>query len=257
MTGKILSVEALNFSYGKEKILNKVSFSIDSPGVHALFGPNASGKTTLLKCLIALMRPGSGEIKILGENINNRSERFISRIVSYVPQSHHLYFPFTVFEMILMGRTPHLKGVSFGPSEEDVTIAKESIKEIGIDSISRKYFTELSGGQQQMTLIARALTQKTDVIILDEPTSALDFKNQINVWNILKKLSKNGKSVIICTHDPNYVMWFADTVTIMKNGSILSSGPPKDVMTNSCLHDLYGDICLNDNGFIRPSDLYF
>lgn len=254
MSDKI-TIENVCFSYkAGYEVLSGVSTEFSSGGIHCLFGPNGSGKTTLLRCLAGLLKPESGTISLLGNKLNAMTAREISRTVAYVPQEHSISFPFTVFEMALMGRNPYLGAIGSGPSEADKLIVKEALKSVGIEALADKAFTELSGGQKQMTMIARALAQDTPVIILDEPTSALDFKNQISTWKMLKMLRDRGKTIIVCTHDPNHVLWFSDSVTILKEGTIVAEGSPKTLITDELLTMLYGDICKVSDGFVRPNE---
>lgn len=238
----IISVKDLYFNYDYNDVIKGVSLDINKGKLHALFGPNGSGKTTLLKCITGLLKYKKGSIKINDKEIKNLSPRQLSKYISYVPQDHKISFPFTVKEVVLMGRTPHLGGV-LGPSNKDIKYANEAIEVIGIKNIVNKRYTELSGGQRQLVLLARAVAQDTSVMILDEPTSALDFKNQINVWNILKSLKKYNKTVIACTHDPNHVAWFCDSAVVINDGYIVKSGDIDNVMTDEVLNLLYGDIC--------------
>ena len=173
----------------------------------------------------------------------------LAKLISYVPQEHKPPFPFTVREMILMGRSPYMGGI-FGLKKEDYIEAEKAIEMVNIADISDKPVTALSGGQRQLTLIARSIAQNAPVMILDEPTSALDFNNQITIWKILKKLAETGKLIIACSHDPNHILWFAENTLVIKNGEILANGKTDDVITNSLLKEIYGieyNILHNDN----------
>lgn len=241
----------MSFSYDRVQVLRSVSGEISPGGITALFGPNGSGKTTLLKCLAGLLPVKQGNIAILDHNIKKLSAKAIGRLIAYVPQEHSVSFPFSVEEVVLMGRTPHLGGV-MGPRREDTLIAYSAIESIGIDSLTKQPYTELSGGQRQMVLIARALAQDSPIIILDEPTSALDFKNQLRVWSMMRKLKENGKTIVACTHDPNHVLWFCDQVFVLNEGTILANGVAEEILSKQMLRTLYGDVCQVDNGIIKP-----
>lgn len=243
--------ENLHFSYDETEILHGVSAGLPAGDIYALFGPNGSGKTTLLKCLAGLLKPHEGEISICGKSLRKASPRDASRLMSYVPQEHQLSFPFSVREIVLMGRTPHLGGVR-GPAAEDVQMANDAIERVGITALADRPYTQLSGGQRQLVMIARALAQDTPVVILDEPTSALDFKNQIHIWKMLSMLKEQGKTVIVCTHDPNHVLWFCDTVLVLCQGELLRQGPVREVMADELLNQLYGDICEMSGNTVRP-----
>ena len=241
----------MSFSYDCIQILRSISGEILSGGITALFGPNGSGKTTLLKCLAGLLPVKQGNVTVLDHNIRRLSTKEIGRLMAYVPQEHSVSFPFSVEEVVLMGRTPHLGGV-MGPKHEDMLIAHAAIESIGIDSLIKQPYTELSGGQRQMVLIARALAQDSPIIILDEPTSALDFKNQLRVWRIMRKLKEDGKTIVACTHDPNHVLWFCDQVLVLNEGTILANGAVQEILSKQMLSTLYGDVCQVDNGIIKP-----
>lgn len=246
-----VEINDLSFSYGATQILKGITTDMTSGKLYALFGPNGSGKSTLLKCLTGLLKPMCGKINVKGTSITNLSTKNRSKLISYVPQEYKTTFPFTVEEIVLMGRTPHMGGV-MGPSVFDVEFVKKAIAIIGIEELSNRYYTELSGGQRQLVLLARALAQDTAVMVLDEPTSALDFKNQMKVWKTLQNLKTYDKTIIVCTHEPNHVLWFCDDVVVIKDGEIVGQGEAKDVIQNKMLFDLYGDICMIKNGMICP-----
>ncbi len=150
-----------------------------------------------------------------------------------------------------MGRTPYLGGIR-GPKGEDREMAWSAMEEIGITELSDRPYTQLSGGQRQLVLMARALAQDTPVLILDEPTSALDFKNQMKVFEILRTLAAKGKLILACTHDPNHVKWFCDQVLVLKEGEVMARGAVSDTLTQPCLEGLYGQICQLQNDVIIP-----
>ncbi|MGI6028008.1 MAG: ABC transporter ATP-binding protein [Candidatus Heteroscillospira sp.] len=247
----IMSFNKLHFSYEKQEILHGVSANIEPGGIHALFGPNGSGKTTLLKCLAGIYTPRSGDIEINGRSTRSIAPRELSRMVCYVPQEHAVSFAYTVEEVVLMGRTPHLGGVR-GPDRADIEAASEAIERVGIADIADRPYTRLSGGQRQLVLIARALAQGSGIMILDEPTSALDFKNQLVVWETLRELGSSGKTILVCTHDPNHVLWFCDRVLVLREGEIIARGAVSENMNDGLLRELYGDVCTLRGGVICP-----
>ena len=247
-----LSFTSLRFSYGAQEVLHGVSSQISPGEITALFGPNGSGKTTLLKCLAGLLRPDQGDICINESSILKLSPRERGKLVCYVPQEHGVSFGYTVEEVVLMGRTPHLGGMQ-GPQKKDYVLAKDAMKAIGIESIAHRPYTELSGGQRQLVLIARALAQGCDIMILDEPTSALDFRNQLTVWNTLRELKNTGKTILVCTHDPNHVMWFCDNVIALRDGTIFTSGAVSECMDAPLMGELYGPVCEVRDRVVVPS----
>ena len=165
----------------------------------------------------------------------------MARAVSYVPQEHGMPFPYRVKDIVLMGRTPYMNRIGNLPRSEHVR-ALEALDRLGMADLAEITFHRLSGGQRQMVLIARALAQDTPVILLDEPASNLDFKNQIIVWRVMKQLARSGLTVVVCTHDPNHVLWFCDAVLVINQGQIVAHGDPGSVMTQSTLNALYPGI---------------
>ena len=247
-----LSFSDLRFAYDTNEVLRGVTAEIQSGRITSLFGPNGSGKTTLLKCLAGLYKPTSGVVTLDDRTVNEMNPREISRRISYVPQEHSIAFGFTVEEVVLMGRTPHLGGIQ-GPGEKDYAAAQRAIEAVHIQDIASRPYTNLSGGQRQLVLIARAIAQETQIVIMDEPTSALDFKNQMLVWSQLKELRQSNKTILVCTHDPNHVIWFCDDVIVLQNGVILSKGSVSQIMDKELMTHLYGDICEVENGMVRPT----
>ncbi len=242
----MLEIKNLKFGYDNKNnsnnILNDISFKVGKGELCGIFGPNGVGKSTLFKCIIGFLKPKHGELTINNKNILKMPVEEIAKLIAYVPQEHKSPFPYLVKEVVLMGRTPHLGGV-FGPKKSDIEKAIESMEIIGISNLANKPYTDLSGGQRQLVLLARALTQETELMILDEPTSALDFRNQLKIWSMLKKLTKRGMSIIVSVHDPNHMLWFCDKVAILKEGKIISNGTPESALTEKVLNELYGDIC--------------
>lgn len=235
----MLEIKNLNFYYGDNHILKNISFSAESSSLWGLMGPNGSGKTTFFKCILGLLKHTGSQIKINNIDLKKINTPKLAKLISYVPQEHKPPFPFTVREIVLMGRSPHMGGI-FGLKKEDYNEAEKAIDMVDIADIADKPVTALSGGQRQLTLIARSIAQNSPVMILDEPTSALDFNNQINIWKILKKLAELGKLIIACSHDPNHLLWFAENTLVIKNGEILASGKTEDIITNRLLKEIYG-----------------
>lgn len=234
----MLKVENLNFYYGEHHVLKNISFNAEKPELWALMGPNGGGKTTFFKCIMGFLKPDSGSIIINGINYKEITTSKMAKLISYVPQEHKPPFPFTVREIVLMGRSPYMNGV-FGLKNKDYDIADNSMETVGILDIAHKPVTSLSGGQRQLVLIARAIAQDTPIMILDEPTSALDFNNQINIWKILKQIS-SSKLVIACSHDPNHILWFTDKTIAVKNGETKASGITKEIISTQLLKEIYG-----------------
>lgn len=256
----MLKVENLHFEYSGFKVLQDISFEVEKGQLCALFGPNGTGKTTLLKCIARLLNYEKGNVLVGGENINGVKAAEIAKLIAYVPQEHKPPFPYLVKEIVLMGRTPHMGG-TFGPSKKDIKAAIEAIELIGIEHIADKPYTALSGGQRQLVLLARAFAQGTKILLLDEPTSNLDFQNQIKIWHNIKELTQKGISALTCTHDPNHVLWFCDKVVVLGNNGIVANGSPAKALTEETLNEIYGGVCsvrsFEDLHMVIPrSDVY-
>ena len=246
MTADVLEAQNLCCAYGSKEILRNVSFKVDKGALCGLLGPNGSGKTTLFRCLLKFQKNWSGSVSICGKNTEKLNPGAMAALVSYVPQDHHATFPFTVREMVRMGRTPLLSS-SFKLSLDDLEAVEKSLELLGIKKIADQTWNSLSGGQRQLALIARAVVQKAPLMLLDEPTSALDFKNQIEVWQVLRKLADLGFTIIACCHDPNYILWYCNQVILLKDGLVTGYGKPQKMLTQSNLNKLYGDACQREH----------
>lgn len=251
----MIKIKNLNFYYGNNHILKNISFNGEKGSLWGLMGPNGSGKTTFFKCILGFLKPASCQMQIGGIEYNKLNTAKLAKLISYVPQEHKPPFPFTVKEIVLMGRSPYMNGI-FGLKDEDYIEAEKAMEMVDILDIADIPVTALSGGQRQLTLIARSIAQNAPIMILDEPTSALDFNNQITIWKILKKLSNNNKLIIACSHDPNHLLWFAENTFVIKNGEVLAGGKTENIITGDLLKEIYGNeynILQHDNSkIIQP-----
>ncbi|WP_050003637.1 ABC transporter ATP-binding protein [Thermococcus eurythermalis] len=232
----MLRVEGLSVSYGGKDVLKGVSLELKS-GVGCLLGPNGAGKSTLMKCIAGILRP-RGRVILDDTDLLELPERERARLVSYSPQEFSVNFPYTVFEVVLMGRNPYVSPVT-GPTTEDEKKALEALKALGIENLAERPFIELSGGQKRLAMIARSIAQDGRLFLFDEPTSFLDFRNQYLVLSAIRELGRK-KLVLISLHDPNQAFAFCDVVFLLKDGSLMASGDPKIVMTSENLSELYG-----------------
>lgn len=234
-----LEVSNLSFKYEKTLIFKDVSFDVSDGEILCLLGPNGTGKTTLFKAILGLHKAEQGKILLDGQNIKDWSRSKLAQYIGYVPQNHIPPFPFRVIDVILMGRTAYLKPYE-SPTKKDIEIALEAMETLNILYLKDKVYTEISGGERQLVLIARALTQKPQILIMDEPTANLDFGNQIKVLQHIKDLTDKGLAIIMSTHYPDHALQYASKVALMKNNGINSIGIPHEIVTEKSLTDIYG-----------------
>lgn len=234
-----LEITNISFSYGTRSVLKDISFSAHKGEILGILGPNGAGKTTLLKCLLRKEKIKEGKMTLWGKNIEIYQQSEISRLISYVPQEIFIPFSFTVFEVIMMGRYPHHAPLSLETYEEEV-VAHSILSETHTLELSHRYFNELSGGEKQRVLLARALSQKTPLMLLDEPSSNLDIKHITQLLGLLRKARKeSGTTLIFVTHDLNLASSLADRLILLKEGVIHAVGKPCDILTLSCIRILY------------------
>lgn len=233
-----LAIQNLCFSYNSHKILRDFSLDVGDGQIVSIVGPNGSGKSTLIKCIDRLLVPSSGEILADRCSITAMNRMELARTIAYVPQNSLRVFPNSVFDVVLMGRRPHL---GWKGDARDDEVAWEMLRLLGLENLALSAFNELSGGQQQKVLIARALAQETGVILLDEPTSNLDIWHQIDVMEILRALVKRRDiTALIAIHDLNMAARYSDAVVMMKKGQIIAAGRPDLVLTRENLESVYG-----------------
>ena len=234
----MIQVRDVEFSYGKQEVLKGISCCMEKGEFVCVLGANGCGKTTLLKSILAFLTPQHGQVLLYGKDIHQMDERERARKIAYIPQYHTPPFPFTVRDVVLMGRTPHLSRIC-RPTEKDCRIADESMERLGIAHYANKSYTALSGGQRQMVVIARALAQQPDLLIMDEPTASLDFGNQYLVLAQVKKLAREGMGVLMVTHNPDHAFYCADRIIAMEDGKILSMGDAGKVINEAVMKAVY------------------
>lgn len=234
----ILDVRNLTCGYHRKVIVRDASFTLRQGQFACIIGTNGCGKTTLLKTVLGLLPPMEGNALIHGRDIAKLSDGERARHIAYIPQAHTPPFPFSVADVVLMGRTPHIGRFS-NISHEDKRVAWDSLCMLGIEHLAERTYTKLSGGQQQLVLIARALTQQPELIVMDEPTASLDFGNQQIVLSRMKELSARGATVLMVTHDPGHAVYCADTVIVMKDGGVACTGTPDEIVTKARMESIY------------------
>lgn len=233
-----IEVNHLSFSYGHKTVLHDVSFSGKQGEFLSVLGPNGAGKSTLFRCILGLLSGYSGQVLVNDKDIKSFSVREAARQIAYIPQSSHSVFHYSVFDIVLMGRTTH-SSVFQNPGKEDVQACLNALEKVGIGHLKERCFHKLSGGEQQLTLIARALAQAAPVLLLDEPTANLDFGNQLLVMKQAKQLAQEGYTVIQTTHNPEQSYLFSDRILALQNGRLIADGKPSEVLTNQMVKQLY------------------
>lgn len=220
-------------------VLQDISFGVRRGDVLCILGANGSGKTTLFKSILGIIPLLGGDILLDGQDIGSLSRQAVARKIGYVPQSHIPPFPFTVLQIVVMGRVSHLP-LFAAPTKKDYKIAMDALETLGIAHLAEDIYTEISGGERQLTLIARALAQQADLLIMDEPTSNLDFGNQIRVLRQIDRLAKSGIGVILTTHYPNHVFLCASSVAVIKGRQDFVIGGVEEIVTQQLLEEIYG-----------------
>jgi iron complex transport system ATP-binding protein len=234
-----LAAKNLAFGYRDRRVGSHVNLELAAGEVLCLLGPNGSGKTTLFKTLLGLLPPQEGTVLIDGRDARTQARDAIARMISYVPQAHGAFFPYTVREVVLMGRTVHL-GLFAAPSTRDHAAAMTAIRRMGIAHLADAVYTQISGGERQLTLLARALAQDARMVVMDEPTANLDFGNQVRVLERIRGLANEGIGVLLSTHDPDHAFLCADRVAMLHHGELVACGAAAEVMTAEKLQQLYG-----------------
>ncbi len=232
----ILEVDGVEFQYRSKEVLKDIEFHLKKNEILSILGPNGVGKTTLLKCMNAILKPKRGTILIEEEDILKLEQIEIARRLGYVPQrceSARL----TAFDAILLGRMPHMK---WNLSTEDVMLVEATIRKLHLEELALRYIDELSGGEMQKVGIARAIAQNPKLLLLDEPTSSLDLKNQLEILNIIREVvKKENVSAIMTMHDLNLALRYSDKFLFLKHGTIFAAGSVEDI-TPEIIEEVYG-----------------
>ena len=233
-----IAVEKLSFSYCTRPVLQDVSFSAENGRLVAVLGPNGVGKTTLFRCILGLQRGYTGSIRIDGADARQLSARELAHRVAYIPQTHAQAFGFSVLDMVLMGTSHALSPLSV-PKQGETDAAMAALERLGIAKLAAKNFNHLSGGEQQLTLIARALAQNARTLLMDEPTASLDYGNQAHVLSAVRALAAEGYTVVMSTHNPQQAVFYADLALALFEGSVAAYGAPSEVMDAALIERLY------------------
>ena len=238
-----LEAKDLSFSWGSNKILKNINLQIDKNQLVSILGVNGAGKTTLLKCLNRILNPDSGKVEILSNDISKLDLPAVSKLLSYVPQTVMSSFAMDVFDVVLLGRRPH---ISWSISDEDREKVSKTLRFLNFEGFAFRRFDQLSGGERQRAIIAKAVAQDSSILLMDEPTSDLDLKNQIQVMGKIKELVSSKsveRSAIMATHDMNIAARFSDYIFLLDDGQIKAKGSPEAVLTKKNIADVFGVDC--------------
>lgn len=244
-------VRNVSFNYNDRATIDDVSFTVSEGEYFIIIGPNGSGKTTLVKLFAGLTKPGSGSIEIFGRPVHDMSGKVLARKVAIVPQYPPTDISFTVAELVLMGRSPHL-GLLGLEQTKDFAIAKEAMAFTNVDHLAHRKLDQLSAGERQRVMIARAICQQARIIVLDEPTASLDLAHQIRIMDLLERLRRNeGITVIMVSHDLNLAALYGDRLLLMDRGRMASLGAPHQVLNYKTLEKTYGCVLLLDENPLK------
>jgi iron complex transport system ATP-binding protein len=227
---------------GKKLTLDNLTLSVNPGEILGVLGPNGSGKSTLLKLLARILQTDRGHIQLSGQDLSGLSQVEVARRVALVPQETQQPFPFTISEMVLMGRFPHHGGLGGfrWETEEDIAIGNQAMQDLDVQHLGARLITDVSGGERQRAIIARALTQEPEVLLLDEPTAFLDLHHQLDIARILRRLNQErGLTVVLVSHDLNLASQYCDRILLLQNGRIAQIGTPEEVIRRDVLESVY------------------
>ncbi len=247
-----VALRNIELRYGDSTILQDISLTVSSGELLIIIGPNGAGKTSLLKIIAGLLNPSTGTTEIFSHHISSYSRRELAKKIAVVPQEIPLDFPFTVLETVLMGRAPHLGLLGF-EQKHDNEKAWQAMEFTDVTHLADRRLHHLSGGERQRVIIARALCQDPEIILLDEPTAALDLAHQIHIMDLLERFrSKRQSTIIMVSHDLNLAAMYGEPVVLMQDGRIVRHGPPEDVLTRDLLIKTYGcDLMVDRNPLLK------
>jgi iron complex transport system ATP-binding protein len=244
-----ITIKNLTFSYNSHKILDDLNLVIENSEVLSLVGPNGSGKTTLIKCIDRILKP-KGSILLDGKEIESMSRQDVAKQIGYVPQSSSAPLATTVFDTVLMGRRPH---IGWRVADYDLEKVAEVLERLHLEDLAMRDFSQLSGGQKQKVLIARALAQEPSILLLDEPTSNLDMLHQLEVMETVSQLVKEKKiSAVMAIHDLNLASRYSDKLVMLKEGKVYAAGEPRSLLNEANIGHVYGIEAMVMNAVGRP-----
>ena len=235
----MIRVRDLSFAYDREKVLDGISFEAGAGQLIAVLGPNGAGKSTLFKCMLGLLKDWGGEIALDGRDIKTLSRKDMAKLCAYIPQSETPVFNYTVADTVLMGTAGMLTPLQTPGSEQKV-IAAQAMDSLGITHLAERGISEISGGERQLALLARAIAQRAKILIMDEPTANLDYGNQQQVLRHIQKMAEQGYTVLLSTHNPEHALQYASTVMAIKNHRVLAYGSIDEMLGEDLIREIYG-----------------
>ena len=236
----------ISYSYGNVPVLKDLSFTIQKGDFFVIIGPNGSGKTTLMKIISGVIKCQVGQLEILCRPVSSYKKKELARSIAMVPQMMSMDFPFTVTELVLMGRSPHL-GMLGLEEKKDLEIARQAMAFTEVEHLASRKMDQLSGGERQRVFISKAICQEPQIILLDEPTASLDLAHQIRVMDLMERLKEEkGITVVMVSHDVNLAAMYGNCLLLLKEGRIVSIGLPEEVLTYQTLEETYGCTVLVD-----------
>ena len=235
-----ITAKNLIHSYDNRAVLRNLTFSITEGDFFIIIGPNGSGKTTLMRTIAGILRPQGGQIVLFKRRISSYRRKEFARSVAFVPQGLPGDFPFTVAELVLMGRAPYSNTLGI-ETERDHLIAKQAMRFTEVEHLADRKLDQLSGGEQQRVFIARAVCQEPKILLLDEPTASLDLAHQVRIMDLMEKLkAEKGVTVVMVSHDINLAAMYGGQVLLLRDGQIVRMGPPKQILNFKTLEETYG-----------------
>lgn len=232
----LVEVEKAAFKYGEQEIFKDINLELGNGEVFCLFGPNGCGKSTLLECVLGILKLKEGQININNKPVNKMKPHELAKYMAYVPQIHEKKFPYKVKDIVLMGRAAYT-GAFSSPAKKDIEIAENAMDILGLNDLKNKPYTQLSGGETQLVMMARALAQETPIIVMDEPTAHLDFRHELTILEtIVKIVNEKNLTILMATHFPNHAFYFENnklptSVALMNDQTLKVIGPPSEVLT--------------------------
>jgi iron complex transport system ATP-binding protein len=233
-----LEMRRVSFAYSQKTVLCDINLVISRGEMVGLLGPNGSGKTTLIKLASGILRPGGGEVSIDGDSLSRLGRRVVARTVAVVPQQFHMPFAFTCREIVALGRTPFIRPL-IGETVADRCLVEEALVMAGVSGLEERRFDELSGGERQRVILAMALAQQPELLLLDEPTLHLDIAHQAGMLEQVRDLNAGGMTVIAAIHDLNLAALYFDRLVLLKEGRIRAEGTPATVLTEEIISEVY------------------